>query len=136
MNRIIKFRGKRCKDGEWVYGSYVESNTSWNKCKPHKSWILPSPMTNGGWFSIRGSYPVIDETVGQFTGHKDYNGKDVYEGDILETNKGLVALVTFDKADVFMLGDEHPDSMFSFSKMEIIGNIYDNPELLKGGDND
>ena len=44
--------------------------------------------------------------------------------------------MTFDKADVFMLGDEHPDSMFSFSKMEIIGNIYDNPELLKGGDND
>lgn len=136
MNRTIKFRGKRCKDGEWVYGSYVESNTSWNKGKPHKSWILPSPMTNGGWFSIRGAYPVIDETVGQFTGHKDCNGKEVYEGDILETNKGLVALVTFDKADVFMLGDEDPDFMFSFSKMEIIGNIYDNPELLKGGDND
>lgn len=120
MNRVIKFRGKRIDNGEWVYGDLYHYEKFAQICVHYDD-------------ETDDLFQVVPETVGQFTGHKDYYGKDVYEGDILETNKGLVALVTFDKADVFMLGDEHPDSMFSFSKMEIIGNIYDNPELLKGG---
>lgn len=143
MNRVIKFRGKRCKDGEWVYGSYVESNTSWNGHKPHKSWILPSPMTNGGWFSIRGAYPVIDETVCQFTGLVDKNGKEIYEGDIVKCDEFIykvdysenrfASFVLLRKQDMF--AHFFGEAMEAF-ECSVMGNIFDNPELWKGGNND
>lgn len=154
MNREIIFRGKKCKDGRWVYGSYVESHSSWKGCKPHKSWIVPSPMTNGGWFSIRGAYPVKEETVCQYTGLQDVNNIDIYEGDIVTDfinegkpfgviewhNDGYFFInVDFNKKQQYQgsftpLGemirveiDVHP------LDVEVIGNIYDNLELLKGG---
>lgn len=145
MIRTIEFRGKRCKDGEWVYGSYVESNKSWRGHKPHKSWILPSPMTNGGWFSIRGAYPVIEDTVGQFTGEIDIHGAYIYEGDIVAINT-----VAFDtETDVRIVEWSHKNVRFELRvvgensyntfndvvSMVKVGNIFDDKQLLKGGDN-
>lgn len=157
MNRVVKFRGKRCKDGEWVYGSYVESDTSWSKGRPHKSWILPSPMTNGGWFSIRNAYPVIDETVCQFTGLVDKNGNEIYEKDIIKAinyysktiNKqkpktGYIAWLAQECGFVIVwkeydsrLGHRNRGSGYDYdNSIEVIGNVFDNPQLLKGGDNE
>ena len=75
---------------------------------------------------------VFPETIGQFTGITDRNGKKIFEGDILKTNEAdWVGKVEF-KHSAYIISDDnggystYPD----FSKCEVIGNFFDNPELL------
>ena len=137
--RTIKFRGKTHGNGKWYYGSLVYSNE----------------INAAIYFQIgRGLVKrmdwvyVIPETIGQFTGLCDCNGKEIFEGDIVEWEKdGLIYVVRFwcgmfyasvEECNDGILGGfplhaltEHEDM-----ECEIVGNIYDNPELLKGGENE
>ena len=156
--RTIKFRGKTCKDDIWVYGQYLESNISWYNRKPHKEWIVSSTISNGGFIAMIQRYPVIDETIGQYTGLQDKNGVEIYEGDIVRvscvpmkyigTNAIPYAvdcvcvffqgsflykrISPFDKQKLSRNWTYKPMNRLDIKEVEVIGNIHDNPELLKG----
>ena len=138
MNMEIEFRGQRCSDGKWVYGYYIESKKSWQNHKPHKSWIVPDAISNGGFFNILGRYAVKDDTVGQFTGLRDKNGKRVFAGDVVHVvwqdpmfsqwhERTVLVEFKYGRFTVYQSKPfEHSDKRY----FEVIGNIHDNPELL------
>lgn len=132
--RVIKFRGKKQGSSIWVYGDLKHD-------KGISSTGLYDRVTVAG-------YPVEDNTVGQFTGLLDKNGKEIYEGDILllgkewDGNTGSVAVYNEVgiKDGCFGYIGEHSGELLPFCHNEvteeIAGNILDNPKLLKGGPND
>lgn len=133
--REILFRGKRVDNGEWLYGYLVKHN---GRCYIY--YEEPDEMCQTGNWLLNNE--VIPETVGQFTGLTDKNGTKIFEGDIViqhvrETRKGSPCLVEFRKGKFqahyiseIRFFDRYYD-INSYTKN--IGNIHDNPELLKGG---
>ncbi|GHU73778.1 hypothetical protein FACS189413_18410 [Bacteroidia bacterium] len=126
--RTIKFRGKTA-NGEWVTGNLIiNSNMGVYKCG----------ITNNGMMPIYSTYKKVDvETVGQFTGLLDINGKEIYEGDILEyklEDKHRIAFIEYSNIIGRFLGrtKEYQNVLNStyWNKSKVIGNIHDNPELL------
>lgn len=128
--REILFRGKRKLDNSWIFGSLHiekfiddEENLCCEICQ----------------------CDVHPETVGQFTGLTDINGKKIFEGDIIKTKeygkKGKNG-VNFNDFDIFEIvyssgafkanNESRLFNLLSGRRYEVIGNIYDNPELLKG----
>lgn len=120
-NREIKFRGLRTDGKGWVCGFYCNIQD-----KEH--YILETCVLGLAWTE------VIPESVGQFTGLKDKNGNEIYEGDVVfyHGSKGFV----FYQNDTCMFLVKFPIncSQWSFDSMdeeiEIIGNIRQNPELI------
>lgn len=121
--RTIKFRGKRIDNGEWVIGQLVKMWEEWH--------ILNSDNVNT-------AYPVDPATVGQYTGLKDKNGNKIYEEDILLDESGAYAVVCYSMGSFCVdFGEEFDLQYFTDRIHEICyvaGNIHDNPELLKGGE--
>lgn len=139
MSREIKFRGKRVKMDDplerWIEGSCVE----YTNIRDEK---VVRIMSKSGYQN-----EVYPETVGQFTGLYDKNDKEIYESDILRSVKfhDIVGYVMYDKKEgafMFIKIDELMKTeletrchiterwLNEFPK-EVIGNIYDNKELLE-----
>lgn len=132
MKRVIKFRGKRLEDGEWIYG-YLADEDYINNINEI---TMPSEE-------------IDPDTVGQFTGLKDAKGNEIYEGDIMRTPNKHIIIVKFGYREWIVQQDRTYDSIAAYGwiaekvkdgftdfldntimRGEIIGNIHDNSELL------
>ena len=135
--RQIKFRGKSLKNKKWVYGDLMR-NICATRIVRYKETDTES-VQRADWDYIE----VDDSTVGQFTGLTDCNGKEIYEGDILVYGGQHKHVVEFKHGmfgytlmDGWFLGyGSNPNFTFNpldkSKEHEVIGNIHDNPELLK-----
>lgn len=122
--RTIKFRGKRLGNGVWIYGDLIHIDKS----------DIGIVTDYDHWQGCR----VDPETVGQLTGLFDSNGKEIFEGDIVCCRKEYTFEVVWSNERVLLKGiDYHGYAEimgFLRNEIEVIGNIHDNPKLLKGGD--
>jgi len=132
--RETGYRGKKIKTGEWINGNYIQSFNSYDETR--KNWIICAGH-KGGILLVYDRYEVQEKTIGQYSGLKDKFGRWIYEGDILRNEKGDTIKCVFEVDDchsIFTLVDEtHPTRMYCNIPyyFEIIGNIHENPELLK-----
>ena len=125
----IKFRGKFPKTGEWLYGDLIRNVEGAFAIVP------PYEISMNNYYR---NYVVDKETIGQYTGLKDKNGREIYEGDILcyrdakfQTHivyhNGGFYFSHFGGTTFTAIGDHE------INKYTVVGNIYDNKELLTQG---
>lgn len=138
--RKFLFRGKTVgANSKFVYGNliYVEGYCCILERKEDLH-PMDEPYLDGeiGWIDGKAT-PVRPETVGQFTGLHDKNGRKIFEGDVLKGHNSLhedrlIHRVVYETNGFYYMDEDdvtwHPDNI---NNVEIIGNIHDNPELME-----
>jgi len=134
--RTIKFRGFNKKRGIWLYGNYILNRGA--------HFIAPQEFANGKTWE---DYEVEEESIGQFTGLTDKNGKEIYEGDIVQwgdSEHKIKQVVEFRNGAFGYVYDTigsfvpyAANTNFDFAalgtdkRFEIVNNIHDNPDLIE-----
>ena len=135
--REILFRGKRTDNGEWVEGFL---HTKYFQELPHDRYVIEyEPKSNKYKWQPKYLTEEIDpETVGEYTGLTDKNGKKIFEGDIVKCKDNLEpkklefqGYIDFKNGSFVIVGDFMTHYRWIDYECEVIGNIHDNPELLK-----
>lgn len=144
--REIKFRGKRVDNGEWIIGNlytptrlvkgvYISPDTNYADFAPsfEEGDNFEEEMNKG---CALGRFIEVDpSTVGQYTGLKDFNGKEIYEKDIFQTHYGSNYSVEF-MQDLSLysicrpIGKVASYPFLDYDRGVVVGNIHDNPELI------
>ena len=151
--RTIKFRGKK-KSGEWLYGDLMHYCGATLILPLDANWYDFVPKKDNPFRLPSSKFEVDPDTVGQFTGLHDKNGKEIYEGDIVshpwkdpifgdlvETGQFVHSTICFNNGAFvvnYRLQGEYIylQDFVRLKCLEVVGNIHDNPELIKkGGDN-
>ena len=125
--REILFHGKRVDNGEWVEGDLLQT-------RYHSGHIEYQIMPQT---PVSSAYPVLSETVGQYTGLTNKNGVRIFEGDIVTgwfNHEKIVGYIFYggnaqffiQRDGIYGIGLDNADCW-----LEVIGNIHDNPELLE-----
>ena len=121
--REIKFRGWNSKNKKWIYGYYFVNRG--------EHFISPDEVVNP--LVSYNDFVVDKDSIGQYTGVKDKNGKEVYDGDIVSSG-ATTGVVVYDCEQAgFVVQKEKTIELrfYSLLGIEVIGNIHDNPELIK-----
>lgn len=140
MAREIKFRGFNRKNNVWLYGFYLQNRGA--------HFVCPDEFATGKSWD---DYEIDPDTRGEFTGRKDKNGKEIYEGDVLmsQFSEKPFGVVTWHTDGYFFIDFSFGEWQYygngfvplgeimkrkidgKSHQFEVIGNIHDNPELLK-----
>lgn len=136
MNREILFKAKRADNGEWVEGIPIKTHIGVFMCIDKN----PHYCSQYGYMEIDEIVKIIPETLCQHTGLTDKNGKKIWENYIVRNDNGKIGQVQwFEEHAAFMIWNISDNKVHflcdnDFSKIDVIGNIFDNPSLLEGGD--
>lgn len=131
--REILFRGKREDNGEWIEGYLVRRPSAIQVGEHCSPWAIDRPPNDP---DDSGEVRFVDgNTVGQFTGLTDKNGRKIFEGDVVRYPWMALVKIQYNekRACFFVEGQSWIGAVDGYSEKdsEVVGNVHDNPELLE-----